>query len=284
MSLPALLDLNHSHSLQLAEESCFCTVGMTQVAAVGHSGHHYIVNPEGRGPLRFVDYDDEEGTGEVFALDARWPVFFLFHQSGDSHTRKSLQGQDSVLLAEAAALGVDLAPLLPALLSGRLPLHEAYAAVDAGSPLAEFLRLVAAEADREAFGALLDAHPWYGAPMRHLIAHQQMDAGRWAAFLYRNLRWDLGDSRLIYAFPKAAASLLVDPSFRDDPLVPLLRRIAQDPDGYWRGAEGYFEAGQAWEEAGERDRAWACYHNAIWLERGETEEFHAEAWERLQGL
>jgi hypothetical protein len=181
--------------------------------------------------------------------------------------------------------GFSLLPtLLPALLNGRLPLHEAYAAVDAGSPLAEFLRLVAAEADREAFGALLDAHPWYGAPMRHLIAHQQMDAGRWAAFLYRNLRWDLGDSRLIYAFPKAAASLLVDPSFRDDPLVPLLRRIAQDPDGYWRGAEGYFEAGQAWEEAGDRDRAWACYHNAIWLERGETEEFHAEAWERLQGL
>ena len=145
-----------------------------------------------------------------------------------------------------------------------------------------FHQMVIAGGDPAALTALTKEVPWYNAPLAHLHKKRQMNNELWKLFLYRNLRWDLGNSLLTLEFPKFAPQLTADESFRDDPLFPMLERALEDD--YWKGGRGYFEAGQAWEERGDLDRAWTCYHNAIWLERCESERFHQDAYERIQSI
>jgi hypothetical protein len=275
---------SRGYPLDIRPGNSFCNAGMRSLESIGGSGHLQVVEIDVRGaafPVGF--YDEEEGTGEIVApKQSNWPVLYLCWDLQREWAREKVQGKNSELVKWAADFGEDISPIVDELLAGHFALSQSYQLFAPGTPMDRFHQILVAGGDPAALTALTQEIQWYNAPLGYLLKKRKMNNALWKLFLYRNLRWDMGNSLLTLEFPKFAPQLMADDSFRDDPLFPMLERALEED--YWEGARGYFEAGQAWEERGDRDRAWICYHNTIWLERCESERFHEDAYNRIQAI
>lgn len=277
------LHLSHDYGLYTGPGNDFANINVESIAAIGGTGHDHIVSSDRGGVTVVGVYKEEEGTGETLTVGTHgWELIYLARQARRSWSRSSLAGLGPEIVSYARdEHQVELGDVMDQLLAGQLPISEMHRRVAPGTIVHRFHQLEESAPDAAAALALHDEAPWYGAPLRLALEGGAKEALR--RFVYQDLRWDLGSSLLIDRwFPEAAEALLADPDFADDPLRPMLQRVASGVN-YWEGARGYFEAAQVWAERKDR-RALACLHNALWLERMETEEYHHRAWAMLQSL
>jgi hypothetical protein len=277
------LDLNFDHKLALGEGSSFCNFGVMWLASVNGTGHQHIVllpmcdRPAVEWPVAF--YEEEDGTAEIFASSIKtWGPAYLIYVAADEDRQPYVAGYADAIIEHCKKhWDFDATELVRGFVAKKLSKAEAYRLVDPGSYLYLYHELVEREAPAEELAALARAVPFYNAPLARVIEMGELDDALAWEVLHRNLRWDFGrDGVDVRVLGKGRAG-----KDARSPFEPLLQRIDSDEE-LSRFADGFFEAGEAYESKLEWSRALTSYENAIFLRSVEDEELHRRALLRVR--
>ncbi len=301
-------ELNFDHYLDVVKGNDFCDFGMFWLMSYDATGHvHIVIIPQVNKPIDTwpIGYYDQEGESDIFSSSLRqwFPAYFI-RQIGKWYpvylkygvefdwVKEELQGwySNKQRILEVGKLfpAVNFAALYEDFLlmvENEDPWDEAawWQRVEGNSYIGEYYRLKKANVSREEWKNFIFKYPFYNRPLADQLGDpEKMDPDLAWEFFNRNLRWDMRYYDLMPGVVKTIVEQAPDPQ---SPFWPLIQRVYEitktKKHGYYHGAEGFFAAGEAFEQRGEHLKAINCFENAIFELRSETEEYHEDAYDKI---
>ncbi len=308
MDFPGL-ELNFDHYLEITKGNDFCDFGMYWLMAYSNTGHvHVVLLPQITKPIDtwpVAYYDQEEGSAHIFASSIRrwFPAYFL-RQVNIWYPTALEYGTQFPWVKEWLRTWylqkkkiIELGNRFPKLDFERLyedfilmvenetPWDEGtwVQRVEGSSYIGEYHRLKKANATIAEWKSFILKYPFYNQPLADQLEDpEKIDPDLAWEFFNRNLRWDMKYYQII---PGVAKTIVEKAPNTQSPFWPLIKRIyettKEKKHGYYHGAEGYFAAGEAFEQRGEPLKAITCFENALFELRAETEEYHEDAYDKI---